>query len=518
MASNETFNLVVRAKDEASGVFGMISGRMLGMVSAAAGLAAIGAFLKSSTSAAIESEKAWNNLGNAVSKHGGIWSLTRDKFQSFATALQNQTGISDEAIAESMQKFIDFGASGAQAMDRVRSAADLAAGTNIDFGSATMLLAKASAGATEMLGRYGLKIDESIPKSERFAEAQRLIAERMGGRAIENAKTLAGRIEILSNKYDDLKESIGGVLVGPLTDLVGNLDDQITVLRSNVSWWDKMFSGAEKYAEMANTIRLKELGMMPAHGVFGMPPAGKPPIDPDEVNRAAEALKKLNEQIQANNAFNFEATMEGGPGAFTVVNKAWRDQAAFIDAAKEAHTTGEMNQMSTVFDFARTAWGEQSAASDKLKTESARNFQEFADMIHGSMTNAANDLVGIMFGVRKSFADIFKGMAQDWLSFFISKMLQATAAKAATSLLNFIPGIGPLLAITPAGKVAAGSGGLDIGSAGAGRFASSGTARRANVQVVIQGDVIGEQEYVTRKIIPAIENAIAYGQSKLAVR
>ena len=519
----EKFDLVVRAKDEASSVLGMISGKMLGIATAAAGLAAIGSFLKSSVSAAIESEVAWNKLGNAVSKHGGIWAEARNSFQSFATTLQNQTGISDEAIAESLQLFIDFGASGSQAMDRVRTAADFAAGANIDFSSATMLLSKASAGATEMLGRYGIRLDESIPKSEKFAAAQKLIADRWGGRALEDAKTYAGQIKILSEKFDDLKESAGGVLIPPLTKLVDNLTDQIDVWTSGqISLWDKIFSGADRYKRLIEGIRAVNAAFAnPAlawPGIGGMPPGGPLSIDPEELKRQAEALKLLNEQIEANNAFIFENMGVGD--SFEVLNKAWRERAAFMDAAKESQTTGAMDQMSTTFDFARSVWANQAAASDKLNTESARNFQEFADMIHGSMTNAASDLVGIMFGVKTSFAEIFKGMAQDWIRYFLSEILKRTAANFATNILSAIPGLGPILGVagTAAGKMSPGAGGLDIGSAGAGRFSGQGTARRANVQVVIQGDVIGEQEYVTKKIIPAIEQAIAYGQSRLAVR
>ena len=534
--AEEKFDLVVRAKDEASMVLGKIGGNMVGLATAAAGLAVIGTFLKSSVSAAIESEKAWNKLGNAVDKHGGIWDAVRVRFQTFATTLQNQTGISDEAIAESLQLFIDFGASGQQAMDRVRIAADLAAGANIDFASATSLLAKASAGATEMLGRYGIRVDENLSKSEKFAAALDIISDRFGGRAAENAKTLAGRLEILNQQFGDLQENIGGLTVGPLTGLVSGLNDVLTVVNSNISVWEKFGIAAKFFfsplagaaaplvwknalddiAEAASKARLAMLSM---HEATGMPGAGKPPIDPEEVKRAEEALKKLNEQIQANNAFIFENM--GLTGSFEVQNESWRKRAEFMDAEKERLTSGAMDQMSTTFDFARTVWADQAAASDKLKEESARNFQDFANMIQGSMAGAADQLVGIMFGVRASFADIFKGMAQDWFRYFIGALLKRTAANLAANILSAIPGLGPILGVAggAAGKVSVPSGGgLDIGSAGANRFSASGVARKANVNVIIQGDVIGEQEYVTRRIVPAIELAVAYGQSKLAVR
>jgi hypothetical protein len=75
------------------------------------------------------------------------------------------------------------------------------------------LVAKAAAGNTESLGRYGLKIDQNIPQNERFAALLNLIKTNFDGLAEAKVNTFAGSIAQLTNTFNDLKEEIGKIII-----------------------------------------------------------------------------------------------------------------------------------------------------------------------------------------------------------------------------------------------------------------------------------------------------------------
>ena len=82
-----------------------------------------------------------------------------------------------------------------------QAALDLSAATGQDLNSAFLLLARAAAGETSMLSRYGITLDESIPKSEKFAAAVEKINEQFGGQAAAQAQTFSGLLAQLEPYY-----------------------------------------------------------------------------------------------------------------------------------------------------------------------------------------------------------------------------------------------------------------------------------------------------------------------------
>jgi len=472
--ASENFNIVIRAKDEASLVLDRISTKVLFLADGT--VHKFGAVAKASDGAAAGFTRLDLRAAMLGARLGNLPPILNNVVSAFAfgnagiAALSIGIGVLASQLFDSdsaLQQWISGHDESAESIRKHRKELDELGGSTSSWADQAQIL---------------LALGDKAARQE-LAKLERTASLAKGGRE---------------------ESSMLHQMTGSLRYVNINRERQIEILSETIPLISAL---------------TKELGILE---VAATGPFGPPTPTYDEWVAMAEGPRKaaaeIAKLIEVNNAFNFQSMDQ--IGTFEVLNKAWRERAAFMDAAKEAQTTGAMDQMSTTFDFARSVWADQAAASDKLKEESARNFDEFANMIGNSMTNAADQLVGIMFGVKTSFAEIFKGMAQDWFRFFISRILQNTAANLATSILSSIPGLGPILGVAGGGlgKTSAGAGGLDISSAGAGRFSGQGTARRANVQVVIQGDVIGEQEYVTRKIIPAIEQAIAYGQSRLAVR
>lgn len=212
--AEEEASLLIRLKDEASKGLQNIKGSVLALSAAVAGLTA---FLISSAKSFIESDRVVVKLNASLKAQGIFTEQLSKEMQAYARELQKQTTFSDEAILSSQNLLTTFGIAGQKMKEATAAATNLAAGLGIDLNTAAMLVGKAFTGQTETLGRYGVKVDESIPASEKFAAVLEAINQRFGGAAQAEAESYAGRIENLKNRFDDVKESIGEALM-PVLD------------------------------------------------------------------------------------------------------------------------------------------------------------------------------------------------------------------------------------------------------------------------------------------------------------
>lgn len=159
--------------------------------------------------AAAEEEAAIKKLEVALRGLGPAAGEAARELQEQAAALQSTTTAADDAIIAGQALVASFTDNVDEIKAATVAALDLAQATGTDLRSAFLLLGKAAAGETGTLGRYGIIIDENIPRSEKFAAAIAAINEQFGGQAAAAAETYAGRVEQLGNKLGDLGEAIG---------------------------------------------------------------------------------------------------------------------------------------------------------------------------------------------------------------------------------------------------------------------------------------------------------------------
>ncbi|MFZ2406971.1 MAG: hypothetical protein WAW41_17680 [Methylobacter sp.] len=79
--------------------------------------------------------------------------------------------------------------------------------------TAAELLGKAYAGNTMMLGRYGIIIDDTLKKGEKFDAVLKLLNQRFGGSAQAELLTYAGQWAKLKNQWSDIQEFLGLVFL-----------------------------------------------------------------------------------------------------------------------------------------------------------------------------------------------------------------------------------------------------------------------------------------------------------------
>jgi phage-related protein len=249
-----------KATDGASNsILGMAKSFAIGSLAAggiSTGIQAIGGFLRSSVSEFSASEKAASNLNAVVSQTNKAFGRGLDvkDIQNFATELQNATGIADDSIIQSSAVLASFGG---VTKDNFKKAQEAAANLSTVMGSdlqgATLQLGKAlenpEKGLTA-LARSGISFTDAqkeqillLQSTGREAEAQQAIIEAVynntGDAARAAGKTTTGQLDILREKFNNIKEVIGGfvlekiVLPGAnlLLAIIGKIGDAFSVVK-----------------------------------------------------------------------------------------------------------------------------------------------------------------------------------------------------------------------------------------------------------------------------------------------
>ena len=246
MARERSLDIVIRARDQATGPIKGVSGslrsfgrqlfNLRGMLMGAIGGAAIGSFLRSSVEAFGRQELAVRNLRSALEELGTPSKTALAEMRSFAAGIQRVTVIGDEAVLEIMQLGASLGRLSGDALKRATKAAiGLSRRLGIDTTAAMRLVARAAVGDTQMLARYGVKLEETLTPQEKFNELLRMgaVAFRL---ATEEAKTATGQMQQLGNAWGDFKEKAGATILPWLlergTKAIAGFEDVPVLLKS----------------------------------------------------------------------------------------------------------------------------------------------------------------------------------------------------------------------------------------------------------------------------------------------
>lgn len=203
-------------KNFGEGIEGKVGSAFGGIATKLAGLAAtIGAAftLKEMIHQAAEGEAALNQFNASLRAAGTFSKSASDDFAAYAATLQSQSTFADDAILKNAATLVSVGRLQGQALkDATKASLDFAVAMDVDVGTAFDVMAKAAAGNVGALGKYGIKVDESVPKSEKFAAALALVNQRFGGFSAAQVNTFSGATAQLSNSFSDLLEEMGKVI------------------------------------------------------------------------------------------------------------------------------------------------------------------------------------------------------------------------------------------------------------------------------------------------------------------
>jgi hypothetical protein len=101
---------------------------------------------------------------------------------------------------------------------------DLARLRGMSLADATALIGKVYSGNVGILRRYGIQLKAGATATDALREIQK----RAAGQAEAFAGTIAGRQKSLDIALDNLRETIGGMIIGPFADITGWLSELVS--------------------------------------------------------------------------------------------------------------------------------------------------------------------------------------------------------------------------------------------------------------------------------------------------
>lgn len=212
-AAEQAANKLAREfSEKASSGVDRLEARMKGMQQFMVGAFSVAA-IKDIGGAFLEQDRALTTLAESYNSVGIYSGKLMRESEALATEIQRVANANDEAVASGMGLMTVIGKlSEDQIPAATRAAVGISKVLGIELNEAFKLVGKAAAGKTETLGRYGIVVDASGTKLEKFNQ---VLAE--GAKMFEIAKGKAGdatgKYESLGIAIGELKEA-GGALAG----------------------------------------------------------------------------------------------------------------------------------------------------------------------------------------------------------------------------------------------------------------------------------------------------------------
>lgn len=192
--------LLLTAKDTASGVIRGLAGALVGE---------LGGALSEAAQAAAEDEASVARLRAAVDAAGGSFEAWTPAIQS-AIANGQSLAFTDDQTRDALTRLTATTGSTTTAIQLLGIAQDLARGKNIDLATASEIVGKVQEGNTSILKRYGIELGANATAQEALAALQ----QKFGGQAEAYGTSTAGSIAKVKDQISEWRESIGAAL-GP---------------------------------------------------------------------------------------------------------------------------------------------------------------------------------------------------------------------------------------------------------------------------------------------------------------
>ena len=168
-----------------------------------------------------------------------------------ASALQKVTVFGDEATIEQMAFLGSLKFTQSQIKEMIPVAMDLASATGMSLESAVRNTAKTYSGLAGELGEMVPQLRELTAEQMKNGEAVKVMAELFGGQASENAKTMQGRLEQMTNAVGDTAENIGEVLAPVIIMATEVINDFLIALDFIIT---KTFNVQDTFTGTASTM------------------------------------------------------------------------------------------------------------------------------------------------------------------------------------------------------------------------------------------------------------------------
>lgn len=386
-----------------------------------AGIAAAAAAIHGVMKAGLESDRVWNDVRASIERHNQALGGGIERIQAWASQMQEATGLSDEAIGTAFQRMIDANIKFNDALKLTQSAMDFSVAKGMDLESSAELIAKSIDGPVNALSRYGIAIDKSLPRMRQIAQVQSEINQHFGGAAADRMHSVAGQVDLLGQRWDELQETLFKLFSPTLAEAVSGLNDDLKIF---LTLLEKLKNPLGRLRVDPKTLTsFNELDAALSRGAISVA----------EYNRAVRELEKPKELFDVESLrTEFLAVQAELDRQKREIQKGfqeslqWRPEEAFGGPDVLAHTFGlgagfgaeVQAELQAQMDAELQMQSEQYAKAEamaaefrakQLEAERALNAQKFevAADAFGAMSElllAFSDREGAMFELGKGFA------------------------------------------------------------------------------------------------------------------
>ena len=191
------------------------------------------------TAFAAASIKAFDTQAKAEAKLMTALKGNEAAFKSLTTQaqeLQKVTIFGDEETMAAQSMLASMGLE-EEAIKRLTPLVqDMATAKGMNLSAAADLVAKSVGSSTNALSRYGIQIEGAVGSTERLDSAVIALEGQFKGQAEAAAKAGAGGLKQLQNRFGDLMEQIGAMLIPVLNQL-------IDFVNKGIDAWNNLDSG-----------------------------------------------------------------------------------------------------------------------------------------------------------------------------------------------------------------------------------------------------------------------------------
>jgi hypothetical protein len=219
------------------------------------GIKAIGGFLKTSITDAMETQDVVTQLNAVLKSTEGIAGVTAEQVMELGNVFERTTKFSAEATIGGQNLLLTFTNIGKDVFPlATETMLDMSQALKQDLKSSATQLGKALNNPIEgvsALSRVGVQFTKeqkelikTLQESGRIEEAQAIILKELqtefGGSAVAAGTTFSGKLEILKNKLGGVTQQIGDGILPKLTELadkfIGMIDvEKLTVMTEGVT-------------------------------------------------------------------------------------------------------------------------------------------------------------------------------------------------------------------------------------------------------------------------------------------
>jgi hypothetical protein len=184
--------------------------------------------------AAVEDEASQKQLAEALKNTTNATDAQVQATEKYIGSQQLAFGVADTKLRPALANLARATGDLSKAQELTNLAMDISAATGKDLEGVSLALSKAYNGNLGALTRLGVPLDAGIIKTKDFNAAQDELVRLFGGAAKANTKTYAGQLAIVTERFGEMKESIGMALL-----------PQMKLLLENVNLMAKGFSGED---------------------------------------------------------------------------------------------------------------------------------------------------------------------------------------------------------------------------------------------------------------------------------